>query len=148
MKVSFYNPTNGTLVADATSSFSFGSVRRGSHNDLPILLKPAKTVEHNIFEMKLFLQSDGGLNNSGFGHFTSDAFASGIDHTNLLTGHFTTAPGVTGWPVSGASGVTGLDVLCASGAPQGFVWLDLEVGSDETAVGINSMNYRFCYDYN
>jgi hypothetical protein len=148
MKVSFYNPANGALVAEAATGFTFGAVRRGSHCDSPILIRPAKTVENNILEMKMFLQANGGLDHSHFGHFTSDGFVTGVDYTNILSDHFTLATGVTGWPVSGASGVSGLDIVCASGQPQGYVWLDLEVGENEVAVGRKSMNYRFCYDYN
>lgn len=147
MKVSYHNPANGALVADSVTGISFGAVRKGQHCDMPVLVKPGKTTEHNIYEMKMFLQANGGLNLSSFGHFTSGVFATGVDYSTNLTGHFTLATGATGWPVSGAPGISGLDILCASGSPQGFVWLDMEVGADENS-GPKPLNYRFCYDYN
>lgn len=146
MRVARHRYDDGVLVAESVTNISFDDARRGEHTATPLLLKPVKTAEHSIFEMKLFLQSDGGLSQSSFGGFTSDVFVPGVNHTNCLSNHFSLASGVTGWPVSGAND-SGLSIPCASGIPTGYIWLDANIGEHE-ATGPSSLNYRFLYDYN
>jgi len=144
MKIDLYNPTNGSLLAESVSGLNFGSVVAGQHCTLPILVKPEKTVEESFSSMKLFLQSNGGLNNSHFGHFKSDSFVTGINHTNHLTGHFLLATGI----VSGTAytGVSGLDISLSEGNPQDYVWLDIQTGTSEIG-STSSINFRFVFDY-
>lgn len=144
MKIKVYNPSNGNLIADGPSGISFGVVRAGYHGSLPVLIKPFKTTENNFTEMKLFLQNNGGLNSSKFGHFTSDGFIPGVDYTNYLSDHFSLATGVTGL---GFSGVSGLDISIVNGEPTDYIWLDLEAGSFENGA-TSTINYRFVFDYN
>lgn len=143
MKVSAYNPQNGTLIADAISGISFGNVRQGQHST-PVLIRPGRTVETNFTEMKLFLQNDGGLSASQFGYYVSDEFLTGIDYTNHLTGALTLATGVTG---TGYTGVTGVSIGIVGGNPVDYVWLDAEVGVSETGA-TSTINYRFVFEFN
>jgi hypothetical protein len=144
MKVSLYNWTNGNLVADSVTGISFGNVRQGQHTDTPVLIKPERSIEDAILEMKLYLQNNGGLSKTSFGHYTSDSYVSGIDHRNNITSHFELATGVTGLDYDE---VTGVPITVRSGEPQDFVWLDAEVGSNETGA-TSSINYRFVFEFN
>ena len=144
MKIKVYNPVNGSLVADGPSGISFGNVKAGQHGSMPVLIKPFSTVESNFLEMKLFLQNNGGLNQSAFGHFTSDQFVSGVDNTTYLSDHFTLATGVTG---IGFTGVSGLPINLVGGQPVDYVWLDVQIGAYEVG-STSTINYRFVFDYN
>jgi len=144
MKIGVYNPQNGNLVADSVTGINFGNIKRGQHGDSAVLLKPAKTTETNFTEMKMFLQNNGGLNLSEFGHFTSDSFVTRVDHNNYLSDHFTLATGVAD---IGFTGVSGLDIDIVDGTPVDFVWLDVEVGSTEVGA-TSTINYRFVFEYN
>jgi hypothetical protein len=143
MKIDLYNPTNGSRLAEDVRGINFGTVVAGQHSLLPVLIKPEKTVEDSFSAMKLFLQSNGGLNHSNFGHYKSDSFVSGIDHSNHLTGHFLLATGVTGTTYTGVSGV---DISIASGVPQDYVWLDVQTGGSEIG-STSAINFRFVFDY-
>jgi hypothetical protein len=143
MKVNAYNPANGTLLAEGVQGLYFGNVRAGRHCDTPILIKPIKTTESSFSDMKLFLQSNGGLAASQFGYFASGEFATGVDYTTCLTGHFDLATGVTG---TAFAEVPGLDIAIVSGQPADFVWLDMQPGASEIG-STSSINYRFVFDY-
>jgi hypothetical protein len=93
--------------------------------------------------MKLFLQNNGGLNSAQFGHFSSDQFVTGVNHTNFLSDHFQLATGVTGM---GFSGVSGLDIGISGGVPSSFVWLDIQPGLFDVGA-TSTINYRFVFDY-
>lgn len=144
MKIKVYNPSNGNLVSDGPPGISFGNTRAGHHCDTPVLLKPFKTTENNFLEMKLFLQNNGGMNGTQFGYFTSDQFSSGINYTNVLTGHFSLATGVTGLAFTGVSGVP---ISLVGGQPADFIWLDLNPSAYEIGA-TSTINYRFVFDYN
>jgi len=144
MKIGVYNPQNGNLVADSVTGISFGNIRRGQHGDSSVLLKPAITTENNFTEMKLFLQNNGGLSASQFGHFASDTFFSGVSNDNYLSDHFILATGVSGVEYTG---VSGLDINIVNGIPTDFVWLDVEVGASEVGA-TSTINYRFVFEYN
>lgn len=144
MKVSLYNWTNGDIVADSITGISFGNVKQGQHCDPPVLIKPGKTVENAILEMKLYLQNNGGLSQTQFGYYTSDQYLSGTDWTNRITNHFELASGVTGLDYND---VTGLQISISDGEPADFIWLDAEVGSFESGA-TSSINYRFVFEFN
>lgn len=144
MKVSLYNWSNGNLVADSVTGISFGNVPQGQHSTPPVLIKPGKTVEDAILEMRLYLQNDGGLSSTKFGYFANDQYLTGVDWANYITGHFELATGVTGLDYDT---VTGLQIGINGGVPADFVWLDAEVGQYETGA-TSSINYRFVFEFN
>lgn len=144
MKIKVFNPVNGHLVADNPPGISFGQVRSGKHCSSPVLIKPSKTVENNFLEMKLFLQNNGGLNDTNFGYFLSDNFSSGIDHSNMLSNHFSLASGVSDILYSAVSGPS---IRLSGGQPSDYIWLDIQPGQYETG-STSTINYRFVFDYN
>lgn len=143
MKVNAFNPSNGTLLAEGISGIAFGNVKAGQHCDTPAVIKVEKTTENEFSAMKMFLQSNGGLNYSKFGYFISGEFVTGVDYTYMTGTLFDLATGVTGMDFTG---VTGLDINIVSGQPADYVWLDIQPGQYEVG-STSSINYRFVFDY-
>lgn len=140
MRIRAYSPQTGNLLSESITSINFGNIRQGRHSFTPVLIQPVKTAEDEFDDMILYLQNNGGYNQSQFGYRVASDLATGVQsYVSGATGpvvsnHFTL--------VSDATGPNGVAV-----APGDYVWLDVQVGLAETG-GTSNVNYRFVFEYN
>jgi hypothetical protein len=148
MKIGAYSPRTGNLLAADITGINFGNVRQGQHCALPILIRPEKEDE-TLIGLELFLQNNGGFNQSQFGGFiwsdftqvrSWDPLYTGLTDVHFISDHFSVQPAPTG-------GTTGGEHISIQPDGHGdWVWLDVQAGLTETG-GTSSVNYRFIFEY-
>jgi hypothetical protein len=146
MKVRAYSPRTGNLLADDVTGLNFGNIRQGKHGALPVLIRPLKTTEDSFTDLKLYLQNNGGYNQSQFGYLVSDGFAANVrswtSDTSLpgpyISDHFVVNSAATG------TGSVNIDLDTQGNGD--YIWLDVQVGSLETG-STSNVNYRFVFEY-
>jgi len=148
MKIRAYSPRTGNLLQDDITGINYGNIQKGKHGALPVVVRPLITTEDTFDEIKLFLQNNGGYNQSQFGYFLSDQFVANVrSYTSdttisdgvFITDHFTLNPLATG--------VDGISVSVDGNGNGDYIWLDVQVGALETGSTTN-INYRFTFEYN
>lgn len=148
MKIGAYSPRTGHLLADDITGINFGNVHKGEHSVLPILIRPEKEDE-DITGLEMFLQNNGGFNQTQYGYFVYSDFVSGVESWDpsvsgdtgyfFISDHFIVVPD----PYEGATGGVQLDMHDSYGD---YVWLDVEPSLLETG-GTSNINYRFIFEY-
>jgi hypothetical protein len=143
MKIGAYSPRTGSLLAEDITGINFGNVHKGRHGVLPVLIRPEIEAEQ-ISGLELYLQNNGGFNQTDYGYFTHssfvlaeswDAYTSGDTGVYFISDHFVgTDP----------TGGTFLNVYGSGYAD--YVWLDVNPSLIETG-GTSSINYRFIFEY-
>ena len=146
MKIRAYSPRTGNLLQDDITGLNYGNIQKGMHGALPVVIRPLKTTEDTFTEMQLFLQNNGGYNQSQFGYFLSDQFVADVrSYTSdcvlsdgvYISDHFVLNPLATG-----VDGIT----VNINGDNGDYIWLDVQVGALETGSTTN-INYRFTFEY-
>jgi len=146
MKVRAYSPRTGNLLASDVTGLNFGNIRAGQHGALPVLVRPLKTSEDSFTDLKLYLQNNGGYNQSQFGYLVSDEFAADVrswtSDTSLpgpyISDHFTVN--------TQATGAGSVNINLDTQGNGDYIWLDVQVGALETGSTTN-VNYRFVFEY-
>jgi hypothetical protein len=148
MKIGAYSPRTGNLLADDITGINFGNVRKGEHSVLPVLIRPEKE-EEEISGLEIFLQNNGGFDQTEYGYFTYSDFvpvkswqpsATGETGCWLISDHFTEISS----PYEGATG--GVHLNMHQNGFSDYVWLDVNPSLLETG-GTTSINYRFIFEY-
>lgn len=145
MKIRAYSPKTGNLVADDITGINFGNVRQGYHCIIPVVVRPI-LEEEVVTSLALYLQNNGGFNNSEYGYLTNPDFITGVrSYITGLTGavisdHFVVTPDPTG--VTG----TGSVPIALDGLNGDYIWLDVQAGQYETG-STSTINYRFMFEY-
>lgn len=140
MEIRAYSPQTGNLLSESITGINFGNIRQGQHCFTPVLIQPVKTAEDEFDDMILYLQNNGGYNQSQFGYRVASDLMTGVQSYTIgatgpvISDHFTL--------VSDATGPGGVSVT-----PDDYVWLDVQVGATETG-STSSVNYRFVFEYN
>lgn len=147
MKIGAYNPRTGDLLSENISGINFGNVRKGHHSVLPVMIRP-EIEDEVIVGLEMYLQNNGGFNNTQFGYFVHSDFvlvesydpaATGTSDYHYISDHFVTIPSppdVTG----------GVPLTVHGGQYTDYIWLDVNPGATETG-GTTSINYRFIFEY-
>jgi hypothetical protein len=147
MKIRAYSPRTGNLLQDDITGLNYGNIQKGKHGAIPVVIRPLKTTEDTFDEIKLFLQNNGGYNQSQFGYLISDEFVANVrSYTSdsiisdgiYISDHFTLNPLATG--------LGGVSVSVDGYGNGDYVWLDVQVGALETGSTTN-INYRFTFEY-
>ena len=147
MKIRAYSPRTGNLLQDDISGLNFGNIQKGMHGALPVVIRPLKTTEDTFNEMRLYLQNNGGYNQSQFGYLLSDQFVANVrsytpeTYTSdevYVSDHFSVNPY--------ASGLDGVPITIDGHGNGDYIWLDVQVGALETGSTTN-INYRFTFEY-
>jgi len=138
MKFELYSNSSGDYL-NGVSSLSFGQVIQGQHCSTPILFRAHADIESSVSDMELYLESDGGWSTAEFGYYKSPSFESGIQAgSSSLSNHFVETPDATqGSP----NGIT----IDWTGSYSDYIWLDVEIPSDQT--GNAEVTYRVIYNY-
>lgn len=140
MKIKAYSPQTGNLLSESITGINFGNIRQGQHCASPVLIQPVKTSEDEFEDIILYLQNNGGYNQSQFGYKISSDLTTGVHSYvsgatgTVISDHFIL--------VSDATGPNGISV-----SPSDYVWLDVQVGVAETG-STSNINYRFIFEYN
>lgn len=138
MKFELYSNVSGDYL-NSVNSLSFGQVIQGHHCPQPILLRAHADIESSVSDLELYLESTGGWSNAEFGYYKNSSFISGVPSgSSFLSNHFTEVPDAT----QGSSGGVPIDW---TGSYSDFIWLDIEIPSDQT--GNTEVTYRFIYNY-
>ena len=136
MKLQRYNPADMTLVEDSITGINFGTVYQGNYCEEVRVVRPVRTTESSLTEMKLFLQSVGPFSKSTFGAFHSASPVTGITPGSAyLSGILSTESNPS---ITGAGGLTLQDGE--------YLWLDIKTGPYE-AGSYGGINYKFVFDY-
>jgi hypothetical protein len=147
MKIGAYNPRTGELLSENISGLNFGNVQKGHHSVLPVLIRP-EIEDENLVGLEMYLQNNGGFNETEFGYFTHSDFVL-VESYN---------PGSTGTPgyyymsdnfevVPTPPDITGGVPLNVYGSSfTDYVWLDVNPSAIETG-GTTTINYRFIFEY-
>lgn len=149
MKIQAYSPQTGELIADSISGINFGNILQGEHCISPVLILPVKTTEDLFTSLILYLQNNGGYSQSAFGYFLSSDLITGItsyissDVTGEISDHFT----LVSDPSYASDATGGIGIYSLSDQPCDYIWLDVQVGQQETGSTTN-VNYRFIFEYN
>lgn len=147
MKIGAYSPKTGQLLSEDITGINFGNVHKGEHSVLPVVIRP-EIEEEDITGLEMYLQNNGGFDETEFGHFEHETFVPVRSYDPLFTGdtgyyyisdHFVEVPD----PPDVTGGVP-LDVY-GSGYSD-YVWVDVNPSLLETG-GTNSINYRFIFEY-
>lgn len=139
MRIRAINPQTGSTLSESITGVNFGNIRQGEHCASPVVVQPITTSEDEFDDMVLYLQNNGGYNQSQFGYrvsstFTSDVRSYSVGVTGpVISDHFTL--------VSDASGSGGVNIELSD-----FIWLDVQVGATETG-STSNVNYRFTFEY-
>lgn len=147
MKIGAYNPRTGELLSENISGLNFGNVQKGHHSVLPVLIRP-EIEDEDLVGLEMYLQNNGGFNETEFGYFTHSDFV-------LVESY---VPGSTGTPgyyymsdnfdvVPAPPDITGgvpLNVYTSNFTD--YVWLDVNPSAIETG-GTTTINYRFIFEY-
>lgn len=138
-RVEAYDPITMGLLSSDITELDFGDITRGNYCSQAIVIKPI--LSGTITQLFMFLEDNGGYNNSEFGYFVDSEEFTGIQPGgSQLSDHFVPDPGVSDLTTSdyGAElDPTGID----------FVWLDAYISTADS-VGLGSLNYRFVFEYN
>lgn len=147
MKIGAYNPRTGALLSENISGINFGNVQKGKHSILPVLIRP-EVEDEDIIGLEMYLQNNGGFDQTAFGYFTSSDFVQVKSYDPEFTGdtgyyfisdHFIEIPlppDITG----------GVPLGIHEGSYTDYVWLDVNPGNTETG-GTSTINYRFIFEY-
>jgi hypothetical protein len=147
MKIGAYNPRTGELLSESITGLNFGNVQKGQHSVLPVLIRP-EIDDESIVGLEMYLQNNGGFEQTEFGFFTHSDFVL-VESYN---------PGSTGTPgyysmsdhfveVSNPPDITGGVPLNVHGGNfTDYVWLDVNPSAIETG-GSTTINYRFIFEY-
>jgi hypothetical protein len=147
MKIGAYNPRTGELLSEKISGINFGNVQKGHHSVLPVLIRP-EVEDENLIGLEMYLQNNGGFEETQFGYFTHPNFvqvesyvtgATGTPGYYSISDHFVEVPNppyITG----------GVPLNVYVGNFTDFVWLDVNPSSIETG-GTSTINYRFIFEY-
>jgi len=147
MKIGAYNPRTGELLSEHVSGLNFGNVQKGQHSVLPVLIRP-EIEDEAIIGLEMYLQNNGGFDETEFGYLTSSDFVqvksydtgSIIDSSYFyISDHFVEVPippDITG----------GVPLSIYSGNYSDYVWLDVNPSAIETG-GTTTINYRFIFEY-
>lgn len=147
MKIGAYNPRTGELLSEDISGINFGNVQKGHHSVLPVMIRP-EVEDESIVGLELYLQNNGGFDETEFGYFTHSDFVLVESYDPAVTGtpgyyyisdHFVEVPSppdITG----------GVPLSVYSGTYSDYVWLDVNPSSIETG-GTTTINYRFIFEY-
>jgi hypothetical protein len=140
MQVRAYDPQTGNLISEDITGINYGNIRQGEHCISPVLIQPVNTSEDLFTSMLLYLQNNGGYDQSQFGYLVASDLYTGVqsdtsDATGVvISDHFTM--------VSDATGPGGVSMV-----PCDYIWLDVQVGTTEVGSTTN-VNYRFVFEYN
>jgi len=146
MKIGAYSPQTGNLLADDITGVHYGNVRQGEHSVLPVCIRPVKEDE-SISGLELYLQNNGGFNNTEYGYFTNPDFVSGVE--SYVSGMTPSGPVISDHfsEVSDPPQITGGVPISIDAEGNGdYIWLDVMAGLTETG-GTTSINYRFIFEY-
>ena len=147
MKIGAYNPRTGELLSEDISGINFGNVQKGHHSVLPVMIRP-EVEDESIVGLELYLQNNGGFDETEFGYFTHSDFvlvesyvtgSTGTPGYYYISDHFVEVPSppdITG----------GVPLSVYSGIYSDYVWLDVNPSSIETG-GTTTINYRFIFEY-
>jgi hypothetical protein len=147
MKIGAYNPRTGSLLSENISGINFGNVQKGRHSVIPVLIRP-EIEDESIIGLEMYLQNDGGFEQTQFGYFIYSDFVQVKSYDPASTGesgyyyisdHFTEVP--TPPAITGGVSLTVYDESYAD-----YVWLDVNPSSIETG-GTSTINYRFIFEY-
>lgn len=147
MKIGAYNPRTGSLLSENISGINFGNVQKGRHSVIPVLIRP-EIEDESIIGLEMYLQNDGGFEQTQFGYFIYSDFVQVKSYDPASTGetgyyyisdHFTEVP--TPPDITGGVSLTVYDESYAD-----YVWLDVNPSSIETG-GTSTINYRFIFEY-
>jgi hypothetical protein len=146
-----YNPTTGTLIGNI-SSLNFGKIVVGTHTPVKILdfafsgVTTVSNIKLGITSSTLDvnndpddIQSDGSSSNGRFGAMHTNTFDTTLS-TGTLGRHF------AGLNTTGlASDEKNIEIGNRSTTLSQFVYLDIELGSDD--LGVASGVYRIFFDF-
>ena len=139
MQIQAFDPQTGNLLSPSITGVNFGNIVQGDYCMSPVLIQPVMTSEDLFTSMVLYLQNNGGYNQTHFGYLTNSALILGV-HSNT--------PGATGTIisntftlVSNATGPYGVPITNSD-----YIWLDVKVGASEIG-STNNLNYRFLFEY-
>ena len=147
MKIGAYNPRTGDQLADHISGINFGNVQKGKHSSIPVLIRP-EIEDENILGLELYLQNNGGFEETQFGYYVYSDFVQVASYDSEFTGdssyryisdHFvevTNPPSLTG----------GVPLNIVENNYSDYVWLDVNPSDIETG-GSTTINYRFIFEY-
>jgi hypothetical protein len=147
MKIGAYNPRTGELLSEDISGINFGNVQKGHHSVLPVMIR-SEVEDESIIGLELYLQNNGGFDETEFGYFTHSDFvlvesyvtgSTGTPGYYYISDHFVEVPSppdITG----------GVPLSVYSGIYSDYVWLDVNPSSIETG-GTTTINYRFIFEY-
>lgn len=147
MKIGAYNPRTGDQLADNISGINFGNVQKGKHSVIPVVIRP-EIEDESIVGLELYLQNNGGFNQTQFGYYTNsdfvqvasyDAEYTGDTGYHFISDHFIVVPN----PPAATGGVP---LTVHENNYSDYVWLDVNPSSLETG-GSTSINYRFIFEY-
>jgi hypothetical protein len=147
MKIGAYNPRTGQLLSENITGLNFGNVQKGQHSVLPVLIRP-EVEDENLVGLEMYLQNNGGFEQTEFGYFTHSDFvlvesynpgSTGTQGYYSMSDHFVevpTPPDITG----------GVPLNVYGNNFTEYVWLDVSPSSIETG-GTTTINYRFIFEY-
>ena len=147
MKIGAYNHRTGDQLSEDITGINFGNVQKGKHSVLPVLIRP-EIEDENIIGLELYLQNNGGFEQTQFGYFTHSGFVQVASYDAEFTGdssyqyisdHFievTNPPSPTG----------GVPLNIVENNYSDYVWLDVNLSLVETG-GSTTINYRFIFEY-
>lgn len=73
MKIEAYNTKTGQLLSGDVSGINFGDIIQGDKTKIPLLVRLKKDGEE-VYNAEIFLQNNGGYNNTEFGYFINKDF--------------------------------------------------------------------------
>lgn len=147
MKIGAYSPRTGNLLDDDITGINFGNVRKGRHCVTPVLIRPEKEDE-DISGLELYLQNNGGFDETQYGYYTNENFIPGVhsydpavtgDTGVVISDHFVEVPN----PPQPTGDVP---VNLYPNGYGDYIWLDVNPSLLETG-GTSSINYRFIFEY-
>jgi hypothetical protein len=147
MKIGAYNPRTGAILSENITGINFGNVAKGHHSVLPVLIRPEMEGE-DIAGIEVYMQNNGGFNQTEFGHFVHPSFVQVKSYDTGMTSdagffyisdHFIQVPNPP--DVSG-----GVSVNVHEDGYTDYVWLDVSPSTLETG-GTSTINYRFIFEY-
>lgn len=143
LQIQILNPKDGEVLVESATGLFFGSVFAGSKTS-PILLKvTAPEAGLSLSALRMYLQNNGGLSSTKFLYYYSEAFEEVEIVSTKLVSEFLVKPSVVSLPDEDPGG---LSISLTEGKPTGYLWLSLDVGSDEKTPTSN-INYRFVFNY-
>lgn len=143
LQIQILNPKDGEVLVESATGLFFGSVIAGSKTS-PILLKvTAPETGLAMSDLRMYLQSNGGLSSSKFLYYYSETFEEVETVSTKIVSEFLVKPDVVSLPDEDPGG---LSISLTEGKPVGYLWLCLDIGSGEKNPTSN-INYRFVFNY-